>query len=221
MVNMDSPRVTAPGDDRTARARIRDEALALFAARGPDRVTLRDVATAAGVSPALVVKHYGSKNGLREAVDAHVTGVFEAMLAQVTDPAAAELPTLAEAVARFLPADSAVPGYLARMLLDRGPVGSDLFGALYSLAVAALGSMVDAGTAAPGADPAVRAAFLLANDLAVLILRPHLTQVLGTDPLSAPGMARWGAEVFAVYAAGLGGTRHPPATITDPLEGLR
>ena len=219
MVNVSSPRVAEPTDDRTARARIRDEALALFADRGPDAVTLRDVATAAGVSPALVVKHYGSKDGLHRAVDAHVTGVFEAMLAQVTDPAAAELPTLAEAITRLLPAGSAVPGYLARMLLDRGPAGSDLFGTLYALAVAALGSMVDAGTAVPGADPAARAAFLLANDLAVLILRPHLTQVLGTDPLSASGMARWGAEVLAVYEAGLGGVRHPPATVTDTQEG--
>jgi hypothetical protein len=30
-----------------------------------------------------------------------------------------------------------------------------------------------------------------------------LTEVLGLDPLSADGMARWGREVLAVYAAGL------------------
>ena len=38
-------------DDRTARAAIRDEALRLFAAQGPDAVTVRQVAAAAGVSP--------------------------------------------------------------------------------------------------------------------------------------------------------------------------
>lgn len=62
-------------DDRTARARIRDEALRLFGNHGPDAVTLRDIAAAAGVSPALVVRHYGSKDGLREAVDDHVVRV--------------------------------------------------------------------------------------------------------------------------------------------------
>src|ERR1017187_1218204 len=66
-------------DDRTSRAVIRDEALRLFAASGPDAVTIRDVARAAGVSPALVVRHYQSKDGLRGAVDDHVARVLEAV----------------------------------------------------------------------------------------------------------------------------------------------
>ena len=59
-------------DDRTARAVIRDEALRLFAGRGPDAVTVRQIAAAAGVSPGLVIHHFGSKDGLREAVDQYV-----------------------------------------------------------------------------------------------------------------------------------------------------
>ena len=69
---------------RTARAVIRDEALRLFAARGPDAVTVRQIAAAAGVSPALVVHHFGSKEGLREVIDEHVLGLFEAMLGEMT-----------------------------------------------------------------------------------------------------------------------------------------
>lgn len=70
-------------DDRTARARIRDEALQLFAEFGPHAVTVRGIAERAGVSPSLVIHHYGSKDGLRAAVDGHVIQVFEAILAQV------------------------------------------------------------------------------------------------------------------------------------------
>ena len=47
-------------EDLTARARIRDAALALFAERGTDGATIRDIAKAAGVSGGLVRHHFGS-----------------------------------------------------------------------------------------------------------------------------------------------------------------
>jgi len=213
MVNMHSPHGAGPADDRTARARIRDEALRLFAERGADGVPLRDVASAAGVSAALVVKHYGSKDGLRDAVDEHVAAVFEAMLAEVAlspRPEPAELRSLAETVAGHLPPGSAVTDYLGRMLVDGGPSGTALFRRLYDVAVATLDAMVTAGLAEPGADPRVRAAVLLTNDLGALILRRHVADVLGLDPLSPEGTARWGAEILTIYATGLGGRAPEP-----------
>jgi AcrR family transcriptional regulator len=197
-------------DDRTARARIRDEALRLFGAHGPGSVTVRDIAAASGVSPALVVRHYGSKDGLREAVDDHVARVFEVMLSRIADggdagdpfdPAA--LPSLVEMFVEQLPSGSAIPAYLGRMLLDGVPVGSALFARLYELSRRTLADLAGAGLAAEGADPAVRAAFLLVNDLAVLILRARLADVLGVDPLSREGMRRWAAEVLSIYRGGL------------------
>ncbi|MGD9697311.1 MAG: TetR/AcrR family transcriptional regulator [Thermoleophilia bacterium] len=202
----------SPTDDRTARARIRDEALRLFGARGPAAVTVREVAAAAGVSPALVIRHYGSKDGLRDAVDEHVARVFAALLAEATAPAGDHpfdpqaVPSLAEAVAANLSEGSegsAIPGYLGHLLIAGGPAASALFGTLYTLSRDVLGQLARAGIARTGADPDVRAAFLLVNDIAVLILRDRLHEVLGVDPLSAEGMRRWGSEVFAVYRDGL------------------
>ena len=37
----------------------------------------------------------------------------------------------------------------------------------------------------------------------MLLLQDHLADVLGADPLSGEGMARWAREVLAIYAAGL------------------
>jgi AcrR family transcriptional regulator len=191
------------------RAVIRDEALRLFAARGPDAVTVRQIAAAAGVSPGLVVHHFGSKDGLREAVDQHVLGLFDLMLGEMTgedapdlyDPAASG--SVVEAIVGHLPADSPVPAYLRRLLLAGGEAGRELFRRLFRLSAATLDALAAAGLAARGEDPAVRAAFLMSNDLAVLLLREHLADVLGTDPLSGEGLARWAREVLAVYGAGL------------------
>ena len=196
-------------DDRTARAVIRDEALRLFASRGPDGVTVRQIAAAAGVSPGLVLHHFGSKEGLRRAVDEHVLGLFDRMLEEMTGEHAADLydpeasGSVAEAIVKHLPADSAVPAYLRRLLLADGDAGRELFRRLFRLSAATLDALAAAGMASPGPDPAVRAAFLLINDLAVLLLREYLTEVLGTDPLSGTGMARWASEALAIYGAGL------------------
>ncbi|WP_432138503.1 MULTISPECIES: TetR/AcrR family transcriptional regulator [unclassified Streptomyces] len=207
-------------DDRTTRAVIRDEALALFAAHGPDAVTVRQIAGAAGVSPGLVVHHFGSKEGLRQEVDQRVLDVFEALLGELTGEGGAELldpgagaGSLSEAFARHLPDDSPLPGYLRRLLLSDTDAGRTLFRRLYELSRAALDGLADAGLASRGADPAVRAALLLANDLALFLLRDRLTEVLGTDPLSADGMTRWAPEMLSVYAGGL--NAEPPRSQGD------
>jgi AcrR family transcriptional regulator len=170
---------------------------------------MRDIATAAGVSPALLVRHYGSKDGLIEAVNTHVVGALEALLTEMTAQTAnvgmtqSAVPSLLDGLAIHLPPDSAIPAYLTRLLIDDGPVGSALFERLHQISATALDAMVVAGVASAGEDPAVRAAFLLVNDLAVLALRARLTEALGVDPLSDDGMKRWAAEVFTIYRDGL------------------
>lgn len=214
-------------DDRTSRARIRDTALGLFADSGVDGVTVRQIAAAARVSPALVIRHFGSKEGLREEVDAHVVCTIEEILKVLVErrsPTPDNLQSVAEAVVTHLPSDSPVPTYIGRLLLDRGRAGRRLFRRLFEIGRATLSELLRAGLAAPGADPRVRAAFLMANDLAVLLLREHLTELLGIDPLSAAGMKRWAGEVLAIYSSGLGagdaiplhktGTPQPPKRLS-------
>jgi hypothetical protein len=124
------------------------------------------------------------------------------MLPQISEPSDAGDPLDLEALPT-LPADSAIPPYLVRMLVAGGPVGSALFRRLHALSRQALVSLSEAGVATAGADPEVRAAFLLVNDLAVVILRGRLCDVLGIDPLSAAGLRRWGAEALSIYRGGL------------------
>lgn len=195
--------------DLTARSVIRDRALALFAERGPDVVTVREIAAAAGVSPALVVHHYGSKQGLREAVDGHVAGVFDAMFQSATEepeqlaggPRA--VAGFAELMLAHLPPDSPVPAYLRRLLLSGDAVGRELFRRWFSLSTAMTDQLIEAGILRPSADPAVRAAFLMINDLAFVLFRDHLADVLGVDPLAPDGIRRWAADVVTAYSDGV------------------
>ncbi|WP_237307638.1 TetR/AcrR family transcriptional regulator [Streptomyces alboflavus] len=199
-------------DDRTTRAVIRDEALRLFAERGPDAVTVRQIATAAGVSPGLVVHHFRSKDNLRTEVDQYVLTVFEGLLNELTadggtvavdGPEAATTGSLSEIFLRHLPVGSPLPGYLRMLLLSDTDAGRGLFRRLYAVSCKILDALADAGVASRGKDPQVRAALLLVNDLSVFLLRDKLTAVLGIDPLSAAGLARLGPELLSIYAGGL------------------
>ncbi len=194
--------------DRTARAAIRDTALLLFADRGHDAVTVREIASAVGVSPALVLHHYGSKAGLRTAVDEHAAAAFSAMLEEIGTDEMGEALTggstasLAEAFAAGFPEGSPLPRYLRRLLLSGDPVGDVLFTQWLDLTEALLERFEATGIARPSLDRRVRAAFLLSNDLAVVLLAPQLGRVVGEDVLTAAGIGRFTAEVADVYAHG-------------------
>lgn len=192
-------------DDLKTKAVIRDEALRLYAEHGPAAVTVRQLAAAAGVSPGLVVHHFGSKQGLQEAVDAHVARAFDAMLDDVASVEWGEGmgASISDAVLRRLPAGSPVPAYLRRLLLEGSPAGTELFKHLYGVSRAWMDQMANAGLLRGSENVAMRTAFLLVNDLAVLLLREQLTEVLGVDPLSGAGLTRWAEEVFAVYRDGI------------------
>jgi AcrR family transcriptional regulator len=199
---------SVPDDaDLTARATIRNAALALFAERGHDAVTMREIAAAAGVSPALLVHHFGSKDGLRAAVDEHAGRAFDALFEMDTEDLAAVLAgersaSIAELFAASVPQGSPLPAYLRRLLLSGDPAGSALVARWYAGTRALLDAMDERGATTPSDDPDVRAAFLLANDLALVLLRPQLEGLLGVDPLSPTGLERWAREAAGVYAHG-------------------
>ncbi|WP_329001065.1 TetR family transcriptional regulator [Kribbella sp. NBC_00709] len=194
-------------DDLTARARIRDRALELFAERGADAVSVRDIAAAAGVSHALVLHHYGSKQRLREVVDEYVAGVFDEMFAAVAaDPgdfSGGSSASFAELMLTAVPSGSPIPAYLRRLLVNGDPVGQVLFRQLFDAGVVMIEQLTAAGAMRASGDVAVRAAFLTVNDLAMVLLRDQLTAVLGVDPLSPDGMRRWAAEVVTAYTEGV------------------
>jgi AcrR family transcriptional regulator len=200
-------------DERTSRAIILDEAFWAFADRG-SAATIREIAAAARVSPALVIRHYGSKQQLLDRLDAEVldsiVSILESIVVESAEPPAESGATgapsaagIGAVLAAVLPAESPMPAYLARMLIDAGSRGADLFERLFAASQDALDALVAAGAASPGTDPRVRAMVLLVADLATIMLRSRIIAALGIDPLSPDGLATWGREVLAIHRGGL------------------
>lgn len=194
--------------DLSTRARIRESALRLFAERGPDGVTIRDIAAAAGVSPALVLHHFGSKEGLRRAVDDYAAAAFDAIVEGLAGQDLGDLVTegragtLADAFAHAFPAQSPLPDYLRRLLLSTDPAGSALFARWYDATRTLLASLAESGAIQPGHDLDVQSAFFLVNDLALIVLRRQIEAAIGVDPLTPTGMRRWAAVATSIYSAG-------------------
>ncbi|GAA2632002.1 helix-turn-helix domain-containing protein [Streptomyces vastus] len=123
--------------DLTGRARLREAALELFAERGFEATSTRAVAAAAGLSPALVTRHFGSKQGLRAAVDAYVLDRISEQLRDLT-PDENLMASLGEVSARVFGADPILRGYLRQVLLEDSEASAALFGRLLAGARAEL-----------------------------------------------------------------------------------
>jgi AcrR family transcriptional regulator len=168
----------APADDRSASARIRDAAIVVFAEAGFRAATVRAIAERAGVSAALVMHHYGSKERLREACDAFVTSFvrerkIEAMQAGPgLDP-----------LALLRDGDDRLPllGYLGRALQDGSPTVATLVDEMVADAEAILAAGVESGTVRPLDHPRGVAAVLTLWSLGALVLHEHVHRILGTD----------------------------------------
>jgi AcrR family transcriptional regulator len=143
-------------DDLTATARIRDAAIEQFGQHGFD-VGLRVIAKTAGVSAALVIHHFGSKEGLRKACDDYVaqsvrTAKSESI--QSSDPAS-WFAQLAE-IESFAP----LMAYLVRSLQSGGDLAKGLWRTMIDNAEGYIDEGVRAGTIKASRDPKARAKFL-------------------------------------------------------------
>ena len=169
-------------EDLTARARIRDAALALFAERGMDRATIRDIAKAAGVSGGLVRHHFGSKDGLRAACDSYALDQLMQIKEQAVDGQLANPSFMSAAHPTVL----LLYRYLARSLVDGSPAAAAMFDEMVELGEAWL------ATHNPGqmADPRGYSAVLVAMQTGMLMMHGQLSRWLGADIFTAEGHLR-------------------------------
>jgi AcrR family transcriptional regulator len=191
-------------DDLTAEARIRDAALARFPRDGFEGTTVRAIAEDAGVSAALVVHHYGSKEGLRKACDAYVVDRIRTVKGEVIESDSLTDPS---AIAGGFQIAEPLMRYLGWALATGSDAAASLFDELVEESVRLTELAEEHGAMVAGPDVRTRAAVMLSMQMGALVLQDHLRRYLDIDPLSVEGVmaiSRATLEIFsgAMFAPG-------------------
>src|SRR5689334_11910381 len=155
---------------RSTRDEIAEAGVRCFAREG-FRASLRTVAAEAGVSAALIVHHFGSKQGLVEACDAQVLGVADEKLRLMN------LDGIAAASAWVITVmqEGSVPAYISRALVDGGDAGKRLFTSFVDVTEK---SLLDLDLP----EPRMTAALLVTQSLATMVLSDHIEAATGVAP---------------------------------------
>ncbi|MGI5490347.1 TetR/AcrR family transcriptional regulator [Microtetraspora malaysiensis] len=181
--------------DLTARARIRNAAIDLFGREGVNRVSVRAIAAQAGVSSALVLHHFGSKEGLRKACDAYLVETLRG-------GSAVDLGDTAQLGAMLDTPE--LRRYLARAFLDGSTEASMFFDEIVEVTERWLGRGVDEGWVRATEDPHTRAAVYITWLLAPLLLHEHVSRALGvTDLAETDAALRFSRSAIDIFTNGV------------------
>jgi AcrR family transcriptional regulator len=169
-------------EDLTARARIRDAALRLFAERGIDAATIRDIAKAAGVSSGLVRHHFGSKEALRDVCDAYAMDRMNRFREQMFAEGRLGDQTFMVSVH---PTAKLMQSYLVRSMMDGSGAAATMFDDMVQV-----GEQWLADGKVESADLRAFAAVLVAMQMGVFLMSDQLSRALGVDVRTSEGEMR-------------------------------
>src|SRR3954452_14636507 len=169
-------------EDLTARARIRDAAIRLFAERGIDGTTVRDITQAAGVSSGLLRHHFGSKEGLRQACDDYAMAELSRVRARVFDNGQFQERSFLGAID---PATMRLQRYLVRSTLDSPESTSVMFARMVEV-----GEEWLASHDIHAEDQRAYAAVLVAMQMGMFLMADQISAALGTDVRKPAGHLR-------------------------------
>ncbi|MGU3292619.1 TetR family transcriptional regulator [Williamsia sp. M5A3_1d] len=154
--------------DLTARARVRDAAIAVFARDG-FVASVRTIAEEAGVSPGLVIHHFGSKEGLRAECDAHVLDLTRQRNLTALADAESSAAAVGDRLAGLADAGPSLM-YLVRSIADGGELARSFIARLVSDTQESMRVGVATGVIRPSVDEAARAHYLVAVSLGAMLV---------------------------------------------------
>ena len=182
-------------EDLTARARIREAAIRLFAEQGVQETAIRDIAKDAGVSGGLIRHHFGSKDGLRVACDTYVLSELVRFKMEAMEKGKADPGFLATFDARQV----LLRRYFGRAMIDGSPAAASRFKDIVD-------DFEQWFIYRPGldlADARACAAVMTAMDIGVHAMQDHIARALGEDPRAPTLQERIGLAYGDIYSPAL------------------
>lgn len=168
------------------KLRLIKVAMRMFADKGYDGITVRDISAAAEVSVGLINHHFGSKEGLREAVDKYFIEQFEEVLFEERPVPASEAEGLAQSVEftenwinRHIDDWDLTKAYMRRALLEGSDWGAGLFERFYNVVRTSVDRMDADGKIRPDVDRLWLPLLVMYLELGTLLLEPYVERVLG------------------------------------------
>jgi AcrR family transcriptional regulator len=155
-----------PASDLTARAKVRDAAIACFAETGFD-ASFRAIAARAGVSPGLITHHFGSKERLRAECDAEALRRYQALKSSsIADPSGYLFKHLTE------PGPAAqLTVYMLRAIHAGGRPAQEFLEHLIDSAREIMASSVAAGLVRPSRDEEARTRYLAYQTMGAMLIQ--------------------------------------------------
>lgn len=183
--------------DLTAQARIRNAAVELFARDGFAKTNVRAIAAAAGVSAALVIHHFGSKDGLRTVCDEHV---LEVLLRRSRSAGQPDLlrEYLADPDGYLVQVQ-----YMTRAMAEDAPAAQAFVDRIVAESEAIHRDGVAAGTMRESSDPRALAVVNVLISLGTLTMPPALARTLGDEKFGPDTLRRLAKPTLELYTHGL------------------
>lgn len=170
--------------DLTSRARIRNAGLHQFATSGFAGTPMRAIAAEAGVTIGLISHHFGSKEGLKEAVESWIVEQFANAIAKADAQAGESVASAAsrdESVAEMTQENPLIVAYLRRDLLEEGGAHA-LITRLSHLSAESIDSLRDHGKASQDRNRVEQVVNVMVRQLGKLFLQPLIDQIVLSFP---------------------------------------
>ncbi|XOV84861.1 MAG: TetR/AcrR family transcriptional regulator [bacterium] len=168
----------------SAKERLVHAAMKLFGERGYDGVSVREIAAEADVSIGLIKHHFGSKEGLRQAVDEFFISIFESFYGDddghIEDLSSREtLSTLDNWVAGVAGDWPVFSRYFRRALLEETPWGAELFKRYYDLVRGSIDRLDAQGKIREDADRLWLPFLFIFLETGTLLMDSYIEKILG------------------------------------------